>query len=139
MRTTVERTMSDDADDRARAQLRKMSRGLTGKADYRLEVALALHQLGKESVRASEVSALLSTEGPGRPDNAVRNLKALVDAGLLQQASAGGPYHRDTRHPFWTFIGDTWSIMVATAHSVEAGRLALEEIARLRSLSSPHS
>ena len=116
-----------------------MSRGLTGKADFRLEVALAVHQLDRTSFRAFEVSATLSGEGPGRSDNAVRNLKALVDAGLLQQATDGAPYHRDARHPFWTFIGDTWAYLIAAASSATDGETALDGIARRRRVLSRRS
>jgi hypothetical protein len=125
--------MLPDADDRARARLRKLSRGLTGKADFRLEVALAIEQLGRTAFRASEVSAMLVGEGPGRSDNVVRNLKALVDAGLLQQAFEGGPYERDPRHPFWTFVADTWTVLLATAESPTRGEDVLNELSRARS------
>jgi hypothetical protein len=124
--------VDDVADDRARAQLRKLSRGLTGKAEFRLEVALAICHLGQESFRVIEVCALLAADGPGRSDNASRNLRALLEAGLLQQATEGGPYHRDTRHPFWTFVGDTWSLLLAQARSVEAGEAVLRAFAEGR-------
>jgi hypothetical protein len=124
--------MDENADGRARARLRGISRGLTGKADFRLEVALAVQQLGKSSFTVTEVSALLPPEGPGRSDNAARNLQALVAAEFLRQPVPGGPYLRDERHPFWMFIGDTWSILLAEAQSVEAGEAAIAAIAQLR-------
>lgn len=127
--------MAGDADGRARAQLRKTSRGLTGKSDFRLEVALAAQQLRKESFTVAEVSAMLPAEGSGRSYNAARNLQALVAAGFLQQPISGGPYHLDHRHPFWAFISDTWSILLAEAESVEAGEAgeaAMRKIAKAR-------
>lgn len=126
--------MTDDVDDRALAQLRAMSRGLTGKADYRLEVALAVHQLQHENFRPNEVLEMMVSPGAASSSNIVRNLQALVEAGLLQQAAAGAPYHKDVRHPFWGFIGDTWTILRASVRSSEAAESVLTEAARRRAL-----
>lgn len=71
---------------------------------------------------------MLADEGPGRSDNAVRNLKALVDAGLLQQVTGGAPYQRDPRHPFWRFVADTWTVLRAAAESHEQEERVLHEI-----------
>jgi hypothetical protein len=104
--------MVDVAEDRARVALRQMSRGLTGSADFRLEVALAITQLGKANFRAADVSAVLAGSTAGRSDNVVRNLKALVDAGLLKQRTVDATYERTENHPFWTFVADTWTLLL---------------------------
>jgi hypothetical protein len=128
--------MDEDADGRARAQLRRLSRGLTGTADFRLEVALAVHQLGKGTFAVHEISDTMRATTAGRSDNAARNLQAFVAAGLLKQPIRGGPYERDERHPFWRFIADTWTILLAEAHSAEEGEAALSAISQTVPLST---
>ncbi len=129
--SSVGHLVDADVDGRARAELRRLSRGLTGKGDLRLEVALAVNQLGQASFTVSDISALLAGDA-GRSDNVARNLKALVTAGLLQQPLPGGRYNRDPRHPFWTFVGDTWLLLLARAKSPEAGEATMAALAESR-------
>lgn len=103
--------MAADVDGQARAEMRRISRALTGMAPYRLEIALAVTQL-RPSFTVSEVSALLPSGEISKTHNISRNLQAFVEAGFLRQAEPGGPYERQDV-AFWTFISKTWAECIA--------------------------
>ncbi len=107
-------------DGRARAELRRISRALTGKAPHRLEVALAVASHPSRSFALRDISALLPEDEVGHSHNVSRNLKAFVDAGFLGQVAPGGPYER-IDSPFWIFVVELWDYISTREQRSVAG------------------
>ena len=72
-------------------------------APYRLEISAAIHRIGDGPFTTAEIQALLA-EPLDRDNNAGRNLKKLVEAGLLIQVDK---LWQRRACPLWEFC-ETW-------------------------------
>jgi hypothetical protein len=103
----VRAPMTAITDGEALQRMRRISRALTGKAPYRLEVALAVTQLDAIQFSAGQVAAQLGEGESALSHNVSRNLQSFVAAGYLRQDAPGSAYWREST-PFWEFVRITW-------------------------------